>query len=59
MDINNSIKALRGAESLLFILPKEVGNRLNIANHDWLTFEVRNNELVIKKIEDEIGIAVV
>jgi len=52
MDINKSIKALRGAESLLFILPIEVGNRLNIADQDWMTFEVRNKELVVKKIAD-------
>jgi hypothetical protein len=54
MDISNSIKALRGAESLLLILPKEAGNRLNIANQEWLTFEVRTRELVIKKIENMV-----
>ena len=52
MDIKNSIKVLEGIESLLLILPKEVGNKLNIANQDWLTFEVRNRSLVIKKLKD-------
>ena len=31
---------------------KEVADNLNIANQEWLTFEVRNKELVIKKIAD-------
>ena len=47
-----NIKVLKGAHSLLFILPIEVGNRLNIADQDWMTFEVRNKELVVKKIAD-------
>jgi antitoxin component of MazEF toxin-antitoxin module len=51
MDIKNTIKALEGAESLLLILPKEAANKIDIANQDWLTFEVKNRELVIKKIE--------
>ena len=72
MQESASIKALVGAKSLLLIFSKEVANKLNIANQEWLTFEVRNKELVIKKIsdakrslksndmrEDEIGIAVV
>jgi hypothetical protein len=50
MEINNFIKVLRGAESLLLILPKEVGAELDIANQDWLKFEIKNRELVIKKI---------
>jgi bifunctional DNA-binding transcriptional regulator/antitoxin component of YhaV-PrlF toxin-antitoxin module len=72
MDIKNTIKVLKGDESLLFILPKEVAKKMEIANQEWLTFEVRNKELVIKKIADverslktngmrkdeEIGIAV-
>jgi bifunctional DNA-binding transcriptional regulator/antitoxin component of YhaV-PrlF toxin-antitoxin module len=53
MDYNKSIKALRGAESLLLIFPKEVANRLNIENQTLVKYEVRNNELVIKKIKDE------
>ena len=53
MEIKNSIKALEGAESLLLIFPKEVGNKLNIANQEWLTFEVKNKELVIKKIANK------
>jgi bifunctional DNA-binding transcriptional regulator/antitoxin component of YhaV-PrlF toxin-antitoxin module len=52
MEFNKPIKALQGAESLLLIFPKKVGNKLNIADQEWLTFEVRNKELVIKKIAD-------
>lgn len=52
MEFDKPIKALQGAESLLLIFPKEVSNKLNIADHKWLTFEVRNKELVIKKISD-------
>jgi len=72
MQESASIKALVGAKSLLLIFSKEVANKLNIANQEWLTFEVRNKELVIKKIadvkrslksndmrEEKIGIAVV
>jgi antitoxin component of MazEF toxin-antitoxin module len=51
--IDNIVKALKGAESLLLILPKDAANKLNIENHDYLKFEVRNRELVIKKIVDE------
>ena len=72
MENNNFIKALRGDESLLLIFSKEVANKLSITNQEWLTFEIRNRELAIKKIgdrersqktndmreEDEIGIAV-
>jgi len=67
-----SIKALVGAKSFVLTFSKEVANKLNITNQEWLTFEVRNKELVIKKIsdakrslksndmrEEKIGIAVV
>lgn len=50
---DKTIKALKGTESILLILPKEVGNRLNIEHQAWLTFEVRNKELILKKIENE------
>ena len=72
MQESASIKALVGAKSFVLTFSKEVANKLNITNQEWLTFEVRNKELVIKKIsdakrslksndmrEDEIGIAVV
>jgi hypothetical protein len=52
MGNKNSIKALTGAESLLLILPIEVSNNLNIANQDWLKFEVKDRQLVIKKIDN-------
>lgn len=52
MAIDKFVKALLGAESLLLILPKEIGNKLNIADQEWLTFEVKNKELVVKKIAD-------
>jgi bifunctional DNA-binding transcriptional regulator/antitoxin component of YhaV-PrlF toxin-antitoxin module len=47
----NIIKALKGSESLLLVLPKEVSAELNIANQDWLKFEIKNRQIVIKKIE--------
>ena len=46
------IKALVGAKSLVLVFSKEVSNNLNIKNQEWLAFEVRNKELVIKKIAD-------
>jgi hypothetical protein len=52
MGNKNSIKALTGAESLLLILPIEVSNNLNIANQDLLKFEVKDRQLVIKKIDN-------
>ena len=71
MATKNTIKALVGAKSLLLIFSKEVAGNLNFTNQEWLTFEVRNKELVIKKItdvkrslkandlkEEEIGIAI-
>ena len=47
----NIIQALKGSESLLPVLPKEVSAELNIANWDWLEFEIRNRQIVIQKIE--------
>ena len=38
-------------KSLLLILPKDACRELDIANQDWLKFEVKNSELIIKKIE--------
>jgi hypothetical protein len=52
MEYNKSIKALVGAKSLLLIFSNEAADKLNIANQEWLTYEVRNNEIVIKKIAD-------
>jgi hypothetical protein len=51
MGNKNSIKALIGAESLLLIFRKDVSNKLDIANRDWLEFEVKDKQVVIKKIE--------
>ncbi len=51
MEINNFIKALKGAESLILILPSDVSNILDIKNQDWLKFEIKNGQLVIKKLE--------
>ena len=48
----NLIKALTGSESLLLILPKEVSSKLDIANQEWLKFEVKNRQIIIKKVED-------
>ena len=52
MEFNKPIKVLKGAESLLLILPKELGNKLDIENQEMLKVVVRNKELVIKKISD-------
>jgi antitoxin component of MazEF toxin-antitoxin module len=52
MEFNKPIKVLKGAESLLLILPKELGNKLDIENQEMLKVIVRNKELVIKKISD-------
>ena len=52
MQSGASIKALVGAKSLLLIFSKEVANKLSIENQEWLTYEVSNKEIVIKKISD-------
>ncbi len=51
MGLKNFIKALIGEESLLLILPKDVSKELGIENQDRLQYEVKNRELVIKRIE--------
>jgi hypothetical protein len=48
MDI---IKALEGDESLLLILPKDACRELDIENQDWLKYEVKDRELIIRKID--------
>jgi hypothetical protein len=48
---SNIIKALEGDQSLLLILPKHACRELDIANQDWLKFEIKNRELIIKKID--------
>ena len=50
---NKIIKALKGDESLLLILPKDAGSQLDIAHQDLLKFEIKNGRLIIKKIEVE------
>lgn len=52
METMNVVKALKGDQSLLLVLPKEVGMKLGIANQEWLRYEVKNGELVIKKAKD-------
>ncbi len=49
----NLIKSLIGEESLLLILPKKVSLELDIANKDWLKFEVKDKQLVINKLENK------
>lgn len=52
--VSNIVKALRGEESLLLILPKEVGIELHIANQDLLKFEVKDKQqLLITKVSEE------
>lgn len=51
--IMNLIKSLIGEESLLLILPKKVSLELDIANKDWLKFEVKDKQLVINKLENK------
>jgi antitoxin component of MazEF toxin-antitoxin module len=46
----NSTKYLIGEESILLVLPKEISKELNIVNQEWIEFEIRNKELVVKKI---------
>ncbi len=50
MDLKTIVKCLKGEHSTLLILPKEVSAELDIADQDWLKYEVKNRELVIKKI---------
>jgi hypothetical protein len=50
---NNVIKALRGDKNLLLIFSKDAFNELDITNQDLLEFQIRNNELVIRKIDLE------
>ncbi len=51
LSTNNIIKALKGNESLLLIFSKDAINELGIADEDLLEFQIRNKELVIKKID--------
>jgi hypothetical protein len=52
--LKNIVKALRGEESLLLLLPKEVGTELNIANQDLLKFEIKDKQqLLITKVLEE------
>jgi hypothetical protein len=53
VEIKNIIKALEGNESLLLVFPKEVSMELYIADQDWLQYEVKDGQLVIKKVEPE------
>lgn len=50
MTLNNIVKALEGDESLLLVLPKEVAIRMDIADQDWLKYEIMNGNLVINKV---------
>jgi hypothetical protein len=52
MEYNKSIQALIGARSFLLMFSKEIADTMNVENQEWLTYEVRNNDLVIKKIAD-------
>ncbi len=51
LGLSNIIKALEGDESILLILPKDACRELDIANQDLLKFEIKNSELIIKKID--------
>ena len=54
MELKSIIRALKGDESLLLILPKEVGIALGIANQDLLKFEVKDKQqLLITKVLEE------
>lgn len=53
MGNKNSIKSLIGTESLLLILPKGVSTELDIANQEWLEFEINKGQLIIKKLENK------
>jgi len=48
--IKNITKALKGNESLLLILPKEISAELNIADQDLLEYEVKGMQIVINKL---------
>jgi antitoxin component of MazEF toxin-antitoxin module len=47
------ICAIRGAESILFVLPREAGEELDFKNDDILEFVVKNGTLIISKIDHE------
>lgn len=53
--LGNIVKALRGEETLLLILPKEAGKELNIVDQDLLKYEIikDGHQLVITKIMEE------
>ena len=53
MELNKPNKGSARSRKPSFDIPKRSrGNRLNIADQEWLKFEVRNRELVIQKVED-------
>jgi bifunctional DNA-binding transcriptional regulator/antitoxin component of YhaV-PrlF toxin-antitoxin module len=56
LELKNIVKALQGGQSLLLVLPKEVGAKLGIADQDWLRYDVKNEELIIKKAKEGDGV---
>lgn len=50
--IENLICVRKGNESLLFVLPVEVANEMQIQSNDMLKFEIHNGQLVIEKLND-------
>ena len=49
--IKKIIKALKGDESLLLILPKEVFSEIKIENGDLLEYVVQDNKLIVNRID--------
>ena len=48
-----TIRALKGDESLLLILPKEVSEKLNIVHQDWLQYDIKKGKLVIRRLDGQ------
>ncbi|CAN5865468.1 hypothetical protein BH23THE1_BH23THE1_13570 [soil metagenome] len=51
MELKSIIKVLKGEESLLLILPKEVNTEINIEHGDLLEYNVQDNKLIITRID--------
>ena len=49
----SNTKCLIGENSVLLVLEKDVATELNIQNHDWLEYEIRNKHLILKKLDDK------
>ena len=52
MMINNIIAIIKGKESTLLLLPKEVTDNLKLEDHNLMKFDIKNGQLVVSKLDN-------